>query len=139
MHLKSFTIAILAFIFTSISLAFTKEEGDKETYRAINLKVLNKKISHDALIHIMKSFNEALGVKCSFCHAKNAAGDHLDFASDANYQKNTARYMMRMTNDINKRHFKHAKNAESYVEISCITCHNGHEEAKTIRIETNVK
>ncbi len=97
-----------------------------------NLKVLPKNITHEELDSIMKSFNVALGVKCGHCHAPKANGERgMDFASDAKPEKDVARYMIKMTNQINKKHFKHEH--EGVVKnISCNTCHNGKTEAFTI-------
>lgn len=121
---KVYLIAASFFILSSALIA-SKTFKDGGGYRALNLKVLPKDISHDELEKIMHSFNKALGVDCNHCHATNESGDGLNFASDNNPIKETARYMMEMTNDINKRHFKHSKNAKSYSQISCISCHHG--------------
>lgn len=87
-----------------------------------NLKILPKDISEEALKGVMYSFNDALGVKCSFCHVP-AADNKLDFASDANSQKLVARNMMKMTTKINKKYFKNS-NPMNYT-VTCFTCHNG--------------
>lgn len=87
-----------------------------------NLQVLPQDISEEALEEIMEGFNEALGVKCTFCHVMHEPMD-FDFASDDKMQKNVARGMMRMTMDINKNYF----NTENPMEFSvnCYTCHQG--------------
>src|SRR5579862_7816040 len=94
-----------------------------------NLKILPKNISHEDLDKVMDGFKEALGVKCNFCHAPEADSTthHLDFASDAKPEKNTARYMMKMTKKINKKFFSFNKdeNGKSVQTITCITCHRG--------------
>ena len=97
-----------------------------------NLKVLPKNISHEELDKIMKGFNMSLGVKCNHCHAPKANGERgLDFASDSNPKKDVARYMIKMTNQINKKHFKH-EHEGGVKNISCNTCHNGKTEAFTV-------
>ncbi len=97
-----------------------------------NLKVLPKNISHEDLDKTMKAFNVALGVKCGHCHAPKANGERgLDFASDSNPMKNVAREMMKMTDKINKKHFK--REHEGLIKnISCNTCHNGKAEPFTV-------
>ncbi|MFZ4262236.1 c-type cytochrome [Sphingobacterium sp. HJSM2_6] len=97
-----------------------------------NLKVLPKNISQEDLEKTMRAFNVALGVKCGHCHAPKANGERgLDFVSDANPMKNVAREMMKMTDKINKKHFKHEH--EGLIKnISCNTCHNGKAEPFTI-------
>ena len=93
-----------------------------------NLKVLPKDISEAKLDSIMQTYNIALGVKCSFCHVpvKNIA-DSLDYASDAEPMKENARDMMRMTIEINKKHFYFNKDQQpEYLNtVHCKTCHRG--------------
>jgi Photosynthetic reaction centre cytochrome C subunit. len=107
------------------------------TYK--NLKVLPKNITHDELDSVMHHFNDALGVKCGFCHAQQKDNPkRLDFASDAKPEKDAARAMMRMTNRINKKFFKYKKDAEHPVApVTCVTCHNGksHPENQTPKKE----
>ena len=94
-----------------------------------NLKVLPKNINPDELNKVMHGFNDALGVKCSFCHAKPKEGEeHPDFASDEKAEKAIARKMIKMTNRINKKFF-HAKtkvgDADAVLAVQCVTCHHG--------------
>ena len=119
--MRKFFVLAGIFAFIVLSVAFTKK--DEPHYK--NLKVLPKNISHDALDSVMKHFNRALGVKCNFCHAPTADGQHLNFASDSIGHKNVARSMMRMTNKINKKFFKEESATPA---ITCFTCHHGSEE-----------
>jgi len=101
---------------------------DKQPRR--NLKVLPKNISHDDLEKVMHSFNDALGVKCNFCHAggPDANGQFkMNFASDEKPEKQAARNMYKMTAKINRKFFKfkEGENAEALPPIRCATCHNG--------------
>jgi len=116
--MKRYSLFTLIIAVAIIGLSFTvQDEGFK------NLKVLSKKTTHDEMEVIMKSYSRSLGVKCNFCHAAAADGEHLDFASDANKHKDEARSMMKMTARINKKFFGGMPNA-----VTCNTCHNGHEE-----------
>jgi Photosynthetic reaction centre cytochrome C subunit len=94
-----------------------------------NLKILDKDISNEKLHKIMRGFNDALGVKCNFCHApsKDTAAKWPDFASDEKPEKNIARSMMKMTLKINKKFFevKHPFIGDSTLTVTCITCHHG--------------
>ncbi len=97
---------------------------------ARNLKVLPKDISDQKLDSIMQSYNVALGVKCDFCHIKSKLGganDSLDYAADGEPMKENARDMMRMTIEINSKHFYFNKNErpEYLNTITCKTCHRG--------------
>lgn len=115
--------------------AFTQAPTTVQTEGPKNLKVLPKNVSHEELEKVMKGFNAALGVKCNFCHAPKSNGEKgLDFASDENPHKNIAREMMKMTNKINKKYFKH-EHAGVIQNITCETCHNGNKEPKTVSLQ----
>lgn len=86
-----------------------------------NIQVL-KGMPADELDATMNFFNASLGVRCDFCHARNAAGTGLDFTSDAKEEKKTARAMITMQLDLNTRHLA----AFDGERISCYTCHQGH-------------
>ena len=91
-----------------------------------NLKVLPDTISRDDLRKLMRQFSGDLGVQCEFCHA---AADPVtrrdDRASDANPVKETARYMIQMTEDINAKYLAQIHNREDTNPVSCGTCHRG--------------
>lgn len=108
----------------AISMAATHRPPDK--YK--NLKVLPKNISEQKMDSIMKSYNKALGIDCSFCHAPHATiKDSLDYASDAVHMKEEGRRMMRMTIDINMKEFNYKKvDHPVYLNaVTCYTCHRG--------------
>jgi hypothetical protein len=120
----SSNIAAVIFIFLIIATAFAATFPNKELPPKFkNLKVLPKNISEAALDKIMDDFNYSLGVSCDYCHAKSDKADELKFASDAKPEKNTARKMMLMTNDINMKYFGGTKNRIEPQTIKCITCH----------------
>ena len=70
----------------------------------VNLKVLPKDTSPEDLIKIMRGFTQQLGVHCNFCHSEGTTPGHMDFASDAKPEKNTARTMMLMSHEINEKY-----------------------------------
>ncbi|WP_017258938.1 c-type cytochrome [Pedobacter arcticus] len=126
-QLKSifFLTAIVGFI----SLAAMSPILQKDDHRAKNLKILPKDINNDDLKALTDNFKTALGVKCDFCHAKSKEDPKkLDFASDEKEYKHVARDMMRMTNTINKKYFKHHEGNESVAVIQCMTCHHGNKK-----------
>lgn len=98
-----------------------------------NLKVLPQDISEDSLKAIMRFYNASLGVKCTFCHAPGDNG-HPNFASDDKPEKDIARYMMKLTTDINKNYFNfnQSANPDTLQVVTCYTCHNGHPHPKGI-------
>jgi hypothetical protein len=93
-----------------------------------NLQVLPEDISDAQLDSIMKQYNKALGVSCNFCHTKRSDyPDSLDYASDKDPMKTTARKMMRMTIEINQKNFLTDENKRPHElnEVTCYTCHRG--------------
>jgi hypothetical protein len=124
---KMLTVTMIS-LFILIGLAATKPPED---HKFTNLKVLPKDITMEQLDKVMDSFKEALGVKCSFCHAPSSdtSNHHLDFASDAKPEKEIARKMMKMTTKINHKFFSYNKNeqGEKIPAVECMTCHHGKE------------
>lgn len=111
--------------------AFTSNTNPQQHKR--NLKVLPQDISRDSLDMIMDHFKMALGVKCGFCHAQSTTNPgHLDFSSDDKPEKEIARKMMIMTNDINQKYMRFNDDTTKGEAVSCITCHRGdpHPEVK---------
>lgn len=97
--------------------------------KPVNLKVLPKNIAPEELIHIMRGFTGALGVECSFCHARNEQTHKLDFASDAKPEKQTARLMIRMTQTIDNEYLAKIDDPDATPadkHVTCGTCHRGH-------------
>ena len=121
-----------------------------------NLKVYPKDIPHDSLLAIMRGFTVALGVNCQYCHVAEtvpatatAAGgspgtppgggpggpprERLRPALDDKQAKQTARFMIRMADSLNRvvlaalpdRH-------RPAVGIACVTCHRGSPLPQTI-------
>jgi hypothetical protein len=86
-----------------------------------NLQVLPKTISKDDLRANMKMQSKALGMECDGCH------DVPDMASDKNQNKIIARKMMQMEKEINEKWIKSMiKDADKH-QVTCGTCHQGHE------------
>jgi len=84
-----------------------------------NVKVLND-MPADQLGRVMNIMAASLGEKCSFCHNTE------NFASDEKRNKQTARNMIKMTFEINKANFN------GRPQVSCNTCHNGHEQPTNV-------
>lgn len=128
-------IAVFAGVFalTAFTPGSTPQPQEQE-WKGTNLKVLPKDITKAEIEEVMEGFKVALGVNCSFCHAENANDpSKLDFVSDANPRKETARWMMKMTQQINKKHFKHRdERTGALTQITCETCHNGSEHPATV-------
>ncbi|MBK5212954.1 MAG: c-type cytochrome [Flavobacteriaceae bacterium] len=94
-----------------------------------NLKVLPKDISKDSLTHLMKNYTASLGVKCNYCHMPSKVDpSKLDFPNDTKIEKEIARGMIKMTNEINENYFKpffpDPKPKQVQV-VNCVLCHRG--------------
>jgi hypothetical protein len=95
----------------------------------INVKVIPKSTPVPQVIGMMRNFTGALGVRCPFCHV-GQEGQPLgtfDFAKDDKRTKLTARQMMRMVEEINRRldTLPEHERMTSHVEVTCSTCHRG--------------
>jgi len=91
-----------------------------------NLKVLPDNISRDDLRKLMRQYSGDLGVECEFCHAAaDPVTKREDRASDANPVKDTARYMIQMTGDLNDRYLEQMPGRRYADPITCGTCHRG--------------
>ncbi len=117
---------VSAFILTTAATTPDKRVQD-EPFKPANLKVLPKNIAKAELDSVMRSWKDALGVKCGHCHAPSEANPkRLDFASDAKPEKNMARSMYKMTRQLNKKYF--AGHSASLNRVRCNTCHRGQTE-----------
>src|ERR1044072_2040987 len=94
----------------------TQEKTAEQEYK--NLQVL-KSLPAAQLEDVMHLFNGSLGVRCDFCHVRNDG--KMEWDKDDKQAKKVARKMIQMTMDLNKNSFNNRP------EISCYTCHQGHE------------
>ena len=120
-----FRILILAMVLfggTVSKAQFSKDQKPK------NLKVLPPNIEGEDLRKVMQGFTAALGVKCNFCHddSKEADFGPMDYSSDVKKEKQVARTMITMVNNINSDLLKKSREIESDIsEVACVTCHRG--------------
>ncbi len=95
----------------------------------INVKVIPKTTPVMQVVGIMRNFAGGLGVRCQFCHVgqEGMPLGQFDFAKDEKRTKLTARQMMRMVEEINRRLDTLPEHAQmtSHVEVTCNTCHRG--------------
>ena len=88
-----------------------------------------KGLSVDDFLGTMGVLTDDLGLDCSNCHP-GAGGDNADFVIDTPIKK-TARRMIEMVGDINRRNFAGAQ------AVTCWTCHHGRiKPSTTIALET---
>lgn len=99
-----------------------------------NIQVLPKDWPGSRLRPVMVGFTRALGVRCSYCH-KGEEGKPLstyDFPSDENPNKNRAREMLRMLNEIEEHLKKIEPSGDKRVNMWCHTCHRGRPRPMTL-------
>lgn len=109
-------------------LAAAAPAAAQQGERPRNLKVLPADMTREQVVAVMRGFNNALGVRCTHCHAPYVASkpDSLDFASDANPTKKTARQMIRMVRGINQEYLAAlAAPGGEAARVECVTCHRG--------------
>jgi hypothetical protein len=123
-------IALIAAMYIGIAATSYKVAPADEGWK--NLQVLPKDISEKKLDSIMKEYSISLGVRCGYCHARNAdtTNKHLDFASDAKDEKKAARHMMKMTAYLNENYFNwnNTTRPDTIHAVICFTCHRGSNE-----------
>jgi Photosynthetic reaction centre cytochrome C subunit len=65
-------------------------------------------------------------VKCSHCHVEDPQTQKLDYTSDENPRKQTARIMISMLTDINDNYLAQLGGDRRYaVPVTCGSCHQG--------------
>ena len=91
-----------------------------------NLQVLSGDLTSVALGRLMKRYEQDLGVSCSYCHVENRDSGKLDYASDENPRKQTARLMIGMLGDINDKYLGQLGSDSRYASpVTCGSCHQG--------------
>lgn len=110
----------------------TKAPASPQQHRPLtkptNLKVLPKDISPEDLRTLMRSYRDALGVECKFCHAEDPQTKHLNFADDTKPDKAIARTMIAMTQEINTKFMTQIQDPDATPDdktVKCGTCHRG--------------
>src|SRR5260221_11921707 len=95
----------------------------------VNVKVIQKNTPVMQVVGMMRNFAGALGVRCPFCHVGQEGQPlaQFDFAKDEKRTKLTARQMMRMVEEINRRVDTPPEHPPmtSHVQGACQTCHRG--------------
>ena len=127
-----------------ISVAATKPSGNTNKQISVadtslfkNLKILPQNISKEDLDKVMHGFNNALGVKCNFCHA--FTDGKMNFPSDEKPEKDIARYMLNMTKEINGKYFNSENSTmpDTISVVKCVTCHRGNPHPQDVMMPMN--
>jgi hypothetical protein len=95
-----------------------------------NIKVFPASFTYEQVDHAMDQFKVDLGVKCNYCHAPDKDNPRRnDLPSDDNPNKDIARQMMRMTEEMNRKYIatiKHTEQDTAMIQlVTCNTCHRG--------------
>ena len=133
------TALLIAAVFAAATVAQAPQAppppagGPPHTYPApTNLKVLPKNLTGQQVHEIMEKWEGSLGVHCNACHAAdpNDIGPNgrprLKFPDDSKPEKNIARTMVTMVEEINKNYI--SKIDATSGPVTCGTCHRGHME-----------
>ena len=121
--LKTF---VLAFSLAAPSLAFAQDGPE-------NLQYFPTDMTREEIVAEMGHFSFALGVRCQHCHERNPDGRGFDFSSDANPNKEKARVMLFMTDQINRTLASNlAERSNPPVVVICKTCHRGSEKPRLL-------
>jgi hypothetical protein len=93
----------------------------------INVRVLPRTMPVTDVVGIMRNFTSALGVRCQYCHVGREGQplEQFDFASDQKRTKLTARHMLSMVAEINRRVDTLPGRSGPALEVTCMTCHRG--------------
>lgn len=111
--------------------------GRPRTFPApTNLKVLPKDTTGAQIHEIMEGWAAALGTHCDHCHATdpNNIGPNgrprMKFDDDSKPEKQMARIMYTMTEDMKSNYLKKVEDIDKMEEpaapLTCGTCHRGH-------------
>ena len=122
-----FSVAVAAALQDTGAKAVTTPVSDQKVVHAkpTNLKVLPRDISPDNLDKLMHRYQAEVGAPCGYCHEQNAETKQIDFASDENPVKQTARFMISMTGDINNKYLAQLGDRRYSEPITCGNCHQG--------------
>jgi len=109
-------------LFATTWMAQAQDSGSVVT----NLLVLPAQSSRASVRSLMKQYERELGVSCSYCHVEDRDSGVIDYASDENPRKHTARIMIAMLNDINDKHLAQLGGDRRYAQpVTCASCHQG--------------
>lgn len=100
--------------------------GDAPVTAPVNLRVLPKNLSGETVRELMKQYSRDLGVRCSHCHVEDPLSQTYDYESDDKANKQTARAMIAMLDDINEKYLAQLGRDPRYsLPVTCGSCHQG--------------
>lgn len=93
----------------------------------VNVRVVPRNTPVTDVVGVMRNISTSLGVRCQYCHIGQEGQplDRFDFVSDQKRTKLTARQMMLMVQEINRRVDTIPGRVAGSPPVSCLTCHRG--------------
>lgn len=121
MRLRRGMFLSLSLSVLGVSLSAPSQDLAKPT----NLRVLPKESSTADIKALMDEYGQELGVKCEHCHTQDSRTQRMDYASDDNPAKQTARVMIAMLDEINSKYLAQLDDQKYPVLVTCGNCHQG--------------
>ena len=116
----------IGFVGGGAATADTHGAEDTPRGKPTNLQALSRDTPATTLGRLMKRYERDLGVSCSYCHVENRDTGKLDYVSDENPRKQTARVMLGMLQEINDRYLGQLGGDSRYAaQVTCGSCHQG--------------
>ena len=121
-----FALVTIALVVAAGSLG-AQVQGKFPPDSLVNTKVFPHNTPVTEVLGAMRNFTTALGVRCGFCHVgkEGAPISSYDFASDEKRTKRTARQMMLMLAEVNRRLDTLPERKNPGLMATCNTCHRG--------------
>jgi len=111
----------------ALGIVMSARSEEAAPAEATNLKVLAGDISPARLRKLMRGYADDLGVSCNYCHVEDRDTGIIDYASDENTRKHTARVMISMVGVINDEYLAKLGGDVRYSSpVTCGSCHQGH-------------
>ena len=121
-----FLLAVASVLALSATTWMAQAQDGGSATAPTNLLVLPAHSSRASVRSLMKQYERELGVTCGYCHVEDRDSGVIDYASDDNPRKHTARIMIAMLNDINEKHLARLGGDRRYAQpVSCASCHQG--------------
>ena len=123
---SSLAAAALAAVVVLPGIASAQGGGQQQPYE--NLKFFSKDTPRDSLLAIMRGFTYALGVECAYCHVEEPQPNgraRMRPGLEDKVEKQKARFMLGMTDTLNRVTLAKLPSRHENVGITCVTCHRG--------------
>jgi tetratricopeptide (TPR) repeat protein len=120
--------SLVAFAVFAVAPASLRAQpgGQQQPYE--NLKYFSKDTPRDSLFTIMRGFTYALGVNCTYCHVEEPQPNgrpRMRPGLDDKIEKQKARFMLTMTDTLNRVTLAALPSRHDGVQVNCVTCHRG--------------